>query len=48
MTNLKMIKLNVKLEPLTRDAFAPFGDVIEIESATHFSINCGTIERYQT
>ncbi|MDH3375402.1 MAG: ureidoglycolate lyase [Gammaproteobacteria bacterium] len=41
-----MINLNVKLEPLTQEAFAPFGDVIEIEGAKHFPINCGTIERY--
>jgi ureidoglycolate lyase len=41
-----MINLNVKLEALTREAFEPFGDVIEIEGAQHFPINCGTIERY--
>ena len=36
----------IPLEPLTREAFAPFGDVIEIAGARHFPINRGTIERY--
>ncbi|MDR5751639.1 MULTISPECIES: ureidoglycolate lyase [unclassified Caballeronia] len=34
------------LEPLTREAFAPFGDVIELEGARHFPINGGTTERF--
>lgn len=33
-------------EPLTRDAFAPFGQVIETEGARHFPINAGNCERY--
>ena len=33
-------------EPLTRKAFAPFGDVIDSEGAEHFGINDGTAERY--
>jgi ureidoglycolate lyase len=33
-------------EPLTRDAFAPFGQVIEIEGAQHYPINSGNCERY--
>lgn len=41
-----MAVIRLQLEPLTRDAFAPFGDVIEIEGARHFPINGGTIERY--
>lgn len=36
--------LTVKL--LTREAFAPFGDVIDLDGAHHFSINGGTTERY--
>ena len=32
--------------PLTREAFAPFGDVIETEDAQHFPINGGKCERY--
>ncbi|SAL18435.1 ureidoglycolate hydrolase [Caballeronia terrestris] len=34
------------LEPLTREAFAPYGDVIELEGARHFPINGGTTERF--
>lgn len=34
-------------EPLTREAFAPFGDVIEAsDAARHYSINAGSTERY--
>lgn len=33
--------------PLTREAFAPFGDVIEVsDAARHFPINEGNTERY--
>lgn len=32
--------------PLTREAFAPFGDVLQTEGAEHFPINDGTTERY--
>ncbi len=31
---------------LTRDAFAPFGDVIETAGAHHYAINEGTTERF--
>ncbi len=41
-----MPERRIKLEPLTKEAFAPFGNVIEIEGANHFPINAGTIERY--
>ena len=34
------------VQRLTREAFAPFGDVIELEGARHFPINGGTAERY--
>jgi ureidoglycolate lyase len=34
------------IEPLTRDAFAPFGDVIELEHAKQIPINLGTTIRY--
>ena len=36
----------LRIAPLTRDAFAAFGDVIETEGAEHFTINQGTTERY--
>jgi ureidoglycolate lyase len=32
--------------PLTREAFAPFGDVIETEGAQHYPINDGKCERF--
>ncbi len=36
----------ISTEPLRRDAFAPFGQVIEMDGATHFSVNAGRAERY--
>jgi ureidoglycolate lyase len=33
-------------EPLTKPAFAPFGDVIEMEGVTSFPINQGFAERF--
>jgi ureidoglycolate lyase len=36
----------IKIEPLTRAAFAPFGDVIETYGAQHYPINAGMCERY--
>lgn len=36
----------VVAQPLTREAFAEFGDVIEIEGADHFPINKGMCARY--
>ncbi|MDH3690378.1 MAG: ureidoglycolate lyase [Gammaproteobacteria bacterium] len=41
-----MSTVNLTVENLTRDAFAPFGDVIEIEGRTPRIINQGTAERY--
>ena len=35
------------IEPLTAEAFAPFGDVMEVsDRARHFTINAGSTERY--
>lgn len=36
----------IQVEPLTREAFAPFGDVIEADGTQHFPINRGTVERF--
>lgn len=36
----------VIVEPLTREAYAPFGQVITIAGAEHFPINNGMTERY--
>jgi ureidoglycolate lyase len=36
----------IRIEPLTRAAFAPFGDVIETKDAHHYPINAGMCERY--
>ena len=41
-----METLQIRAKPLTREAFAAFGDVIETEGARHFSINAGAIERF--
>ncbi|HSV80264.1 MAG TPA: ureidoglycolate lyase [Ramlibacter sp.] len=32
--------------PLTREAFSPFGEVIELEGARQFAINGGTTQRF--
>lgn len=34
------------LAPLTAEAFAPFGDVIETEGRRHFPINAGMVQRF--
>jgi len=36
----------ITARPLTRDAFAPFGDVIDASGGHHFPINGGMTERY--
>ena len=42
-----MSALPLTVQPLTREAFAPFGEVIEAsDAAQHFTINAGTTERY--
>ena len=41
-----MAGLALKIERLTREAFALFGDVIELSGAKHFGINGGTTERF--
>lgn len=36
----------ILIEPLTKDAFAPFGQVIDLDGAHHYPINGGMTERY--
>jgi ureidoglycolate lyase len=36
----------MKIERLTREAFAPFGDLISLAGAHHYPINDGTTERF--
>ncbi|MBI2254337.1 MAG: ureidoglycolate lyase [Proteobacteria bacterium] len=38
--------MKLKIEPLTRAAFAPFGDVIDCDGGNHYTINEGFAERY--
>lgn len=38
--------MKLPVEPLTKDAFAPFGDVIETDGSDHFPINNGSTLRY--
>jgi ureidoglycolate lyase len=40
------MSLSLQIHPLTRSAFAPFGDVIEADPATMRHINGGTTERF--
>ena len=37
---------NILIEPLSPQAFAPFGQVIQMAGAEHFPINNGMTERY--
>jgi ureidoglycolate lyase len=43
---LSMPTLHLGAEPLRRETFSAFGDVIETEGASHFGINAGAIERF--
>lgn len=38
--------MKIRIEALTKEAFAPFGDVIETRGAEHFLINKGSTVRY--
>lgn len=41
------VPLPLAVQPLTREAFVPFGEVIEASDAVqHFTINAGNTERY--
>lgn len=37
---------NIGIQPLTRETFAPFGQVIETDGANHYPINKGMTERF--
>ncbi len=41
-----MADRQIRIQPLTAPAFAPFGQVIETEGAHHYPINAGVTERY--
>ena len=36
----------LSIQPLSREAFAPFGDVVEFEGSDFFQINNGMVDRY--
>jgi ureidoglycolate lyase len=38
--------ITVSTEPLTPAAFAPFGDVLQVEGADQYDINAGTTKRF--
>jgi len=38
--------ISLKARPLTREGFAPYGDVIQTADAQHSSMNAGALERY--
>ena len=38
--------VRVPVQPLTRDSFRPYGDVVEIGDSRHYTINQGFAERY--
>ncbi len=43
---MPVTELMLKPEPLTKEAFMPFGDVIEAENRDYFMINNGSTRRY--
>lgn len=47
MDTITRAEHRLAVAPLTREAFAPYGEVIEAsEAAQHFTINAGNTERY--
>lgn len=41
-----MARRQIPIQPLTKEAFKPYGDVIQVAEAHHFTINQGWAERY--
>ena len=41
-----MHKKNIQIQPLTKESFSAFGDVIEKENHDFFAINQGLTQRY--
>jgi ureidoglycolate lyase len=41
-----MARIQIPVHPLTRDAFRPYGDVLEVTDSRHYTINQGWAERY--
>jgi ureidoglycolate lyase len=41
-----MESITIKAQPLNKENFAPYGEVIETEGARHFGMNDGMLERY--
>src|SRR6202008_1511006 len=39
-------RTQIPVQPLTRDAFRPYGDVLEVGDTRHYTINQGWAERY--
>jgi ureidoglycolate lyase len=45
---MKTALYTLEIQPLTKSAFAPYGEVIEIEGAVEIPINQGTTTRYDS
>lgn len=41
-----MARIQVPIRPLTKEAFRPFGDVVQVAESRHYTINQGWAERY--
>jgi ureidoglycolate lyase len=41
-----MARISIPLHPLSREGFAPYGDVIQVAESRHYTINQGWAERY--
>jgi ureidoglycolate lyase len=41
-----MTRIEIPVRALTRDAFRPYGDVLQVEDSRHYTINQGWAERY--